>query len=131
MTDERLVLRLRGLGRSEARELADDVGAEATIIMDDAGPVGGYGDLGTKTVAMVVTNRALRAVARHLAARQRSHDETVSLIVQIEDPAAPAATLRAETVTYKAAPGQSAVEAALSAMRGLPGVDEALGRSLW
>jgi hypothetical protein len=128
MIDERLVLRLRGLQRSDARELADNVGAEATILSAESSPVGGYGDLGTRTVAVIVTARALRAVARYLAARQHSHEETVSLIVQIDDPDG---TRRDETLTYKAAPGQSTVEAATTALRALPGVGEALERSLW
>ena len=77
---------------------------------------------------MIVTARALRALARYLAARQHSHEETVSLVVQIDDPDG---TRREETLTYKAAPGQSMVEAAASALRALPGVGEALERSLW
>ena len=35
MFDERLVLRLCGLQRSEARELADIVGAEASILSEE------------------------------------------------------------------------------------------------
>jgi hypothetical protein len=128
MIDERLVLRLRGLDRSDARELAAAVGEEATIVQDESGQVGGYGDLGTRTVAVTVTARALRAVARYLAARQHSHDETVRLVVQIDDPDG---TRREETLEYTAAPGQSNVEAAASALRALPGVGEALERSLW
>jgi len=128
MIDERLVLRLPGLLRPDARELAGAVGADATILQDDLGPVGGYGDLGTRTVEVTITARALRAVARYLAARQHSHDETVRLVVQIEDPGG---TRREQTLCYKAAAGQSTVEAAASALRGLPGVDEALERSLW
>ncbi len=128
MIDERLVLRLRGLRRVDARELADDVGAEATILAEEAPPVGGYGDLGTRTVAVIVTARALRAVARYLAARQHSHAETVSLVVQIDDPDG---TRREETLAYTAAAGQSTVEAATTALRALPGVSEALERSLW
>jgi hypothetical protein len=38
---------------------------------------------------------------------------------------------RKETLTYKAAPGQSTVEAAAAALRALPGVGEALEHSLW
>ena len=128
MIDERLVLRLRGLQRSDARELVDNVGAEATILPEESPTVGGYGDLGTRTVAVIVTARVLRAVARGLAARQHSHEETVSLVVQIDDPDG---TRREETLTYKAAPGQSTVEAAATALRALPGVGEALERSLW
>ena len=128
MIDERLVLRLGGLQRSDARELVDNVGAEATILREESPPVGGYGDVGTRTVAVIVTSRALRAVAGYLAARQHSRDEMVSLVVQIDDPDG---TRREETLTYKAAPGQSTVEAAASALRALPGVGEALERSLW
>jgi hypothetical protein len=128
MIDERLVLRLRGLQRSDARELADNVGAEATILSEESLPVGGYGDLGTRTVAVIVTARALRAVARHLAAHQHSHAETVSLVVQIDDPNG---TRREETLSYTAAAGQSTVEAAATALRALPGVSDALERSLW
>ena len=128
MIDEQLVLRLCGLQRSEARNLADDVGVEATILSEESPPVGGYGDLGTRTVAVVVNARALRALARYLAARQHSHQETVSLVVQIDDPDG---SRRDETLTYKAAPGQSTVEAATTALRALPGVAEALERSLW
>jgi hypothetical protein len=128
MIDERLVLRLRGLQRSDARELANDVGAEATIVPEESPPVGGYGDLGTRTVAVIVTAMALRAVARYLAARQHSHAETVSLVVQIDDPDG---TRREETLAYTAAPGQSTVEAATTALRALPGVSEALDKSLW
>ena len=128
MIDDRFVLRLSGLRRSDARELADSLGAEATILPEESPPVGGYGDLGTRTVAVIVTARALRAVATYLAARQNSHDETVSLVVQIDDPDG---TRRTETLTYKAAPGQSTVEAAAAALRALPGVSEALERSLW
>jgi hypothetical protein len=128
MIDNRLVLRLRGLRRSDARELADSLAAEATILPDELGPVGGYGDLGTSTVAVVATAGALRAVAGYLAARQHAHDETVSLLVQIDDPDG---SRREETLTYKAAPGQSTVAAAAAALRALPGVGEALERSLW
>jgi hypothetical protein len=128
MIDDRLVLRLRGLHRSDARELADSLGAEATILPEESPPVGGYGDVGTRTVAVIVTARALRTVARHLGARQHSHDETVSLLVQIDDPDG---SRRKETLTYRAAPGQSTVEAAAAALRALPGVGEALERSLW
>jgi hypothetical protein len=128
MIDDRLVLRLRGVDRSDARALADSLGAEATILSEESPPVGGYGDLGMSTVAVIVTPRALRAVARHLGARQHSHDETVSLLVQIDDPDG---SRRTETLTYKAAPGQSTVEAAAAALRALPGVGEALERSLW
>jgi len=104
------------------------VGEDATIVQDESGPVGGYGDLGTKTVEVTVTARALRALARYFAGRQHSHDETVRLVVQIE---APDGTRREETLAYKAAPGQSTVEAAASALRALSGVGEALERSLW
>lgn len=128
MIDERLVLRLCGVQRSDARELADAVGAEAMVLSEESPPVGGYGDLGTRTVAVVVTARALRAVARYLAARQNSHDETVSLVVQIDDPDG---TRREETLTYRAGPGQSTVDAATTALRSLSGVDGALERSLW
>jgi hypothetical protein len=128
MIDERLVLRLRGLQGSDARALADTVGAEATILPEESLPVGGYGDVGTRVVAVIVTARALRAVARYLAARQHSHDETVSRVVQIEDPDG---TRREETLTYRAAPGQPTVEAAAIALRALPGVGEALERSRW
>jgi hypothetical protein len=128
MIDERLVLRLSGVRTSDARELADGVGAQATILAEESAPIGGYGDLGTRTVAVVVTARALRTVASWLSARQRSHDETVSVVVGIDDPDG---TRRKETLTYKARPGQSTVEAAATALRALPGVDEALQRSLW
>jgi hypothetical protein len=128
MIDDRLVLRLRGLRRSDARELADNLAAEATILPDELGPVGGYGDLGTSTVAVVVTARALRAVAGYLAARQHARDETVSLLVELDDPDG---SRREEMVTYKAAAGQSPVAAAAAALRTLPGVGEALERSVW
>jgi hypothetical protein len=128
MIDEQLVLRLRGLRGSDARELAASVGADATILSDESLPIGGYGDLGTRTVAVIVTAKALRAVARHLAARQHSHDETVSLVVQVAEPDG---TRRDERLTYRAAPGQSPVEAATAALRALPGISEALQRSLW
>lgn len=128
MIDDRVVLRLQGLRRSDARELADGLGAEVTILPEESPPVGGYGDVGTRTVALIVSSRALRAVARHLGSRQHSHDETVSLLVEIDDPDG---SRRRETLTYQAAPGQSTVEAAQSALRALPGVGEALERSLW
>lgn len=128
MTDDRLVLRFRGLQRSDARALADEVGSEATIVSEELLHVGGYGDVGRRTVAVIVTARTLRAVARYLAARQRSHGETVSLVVQIEDPDG---TRREETFQYAAAAGQSTVEAATGALRALPGIAEALERSLW
>jgi hypothetical protein len=128
MIDDRLVLRLRGLQRSDARELADNVGVEATILAEESPPVGGYGDVGTRTVAVIVSARAVREVARYLAARQHSHDETVKLVVEIDDPDG---TRRQETLTYRAAPGQSTVEAAATALRALPGVADALERSLW
>jgi len=128
MINERLVLRFGGLPRSDARELAEAVGEEATIVQEESGPVGGYGDLGRKAVEVTVSARALRAVARYLAGRQSSHDEAVRLVVQIDDPDG---TRREETLAYKAAPGQSTVEAAASALRALSGVGEALERSLW
>ncbi len=77
---------------------------------------------------MIVTARAVRAVARYLAAHQHSHGETVSLVVQIDDIDG---TRREETLAYKCLPGQSTVEAAAAALRALPGVGEALERSLW
>jgi hypothetical protein len=128
MIDERLVLRLCDLERSAARGLVDNVGPDARIVSDELPPIGGYGDLGTDTVAVTVTARALREVARWLAARQRWNGETVSLVVQIDDPGA---TRRQETLTYRAEPGQSAVAAATAALRALPGISEALDRSLW
>ncbi|MGZ4165370.1 MAG: hypothetical protein ACXVFO_01485 [Solirubrobacteraceae bacterium] len=108
--------------------MADTVGAEASVLSEEVPPVGGYGDLGTRTVAVAVTARALRAIARYLAARQHSHAETVSLVVEIEDPGG---TRREQTLTYTAAPGQSTVEATASALRALPGIGEALERTLW
>lgn len=128
MIDERTVLRLCGLQRSDAHELADSVGTEATILAEESLPVGGYGDLGTRTVAVTVTRRGLRAVARHLAARQHSRAVTVNLLVEIEEANG---TRHKETLTYKAAPGQSTVVAADTALRGLPGISEALDRSPW
>jgi hypothetical protein len=128
MIQERLVLRLTGLRRSDARELADGVGEQATVLADESPPIGGYGDLGTRTVTVVVTASALRAVARWLASRQDAHDETVSVIVGIDEPDG---TRREETLTYRATPGQSTLDAAATALRSLPGVDEALRRSLW
>jgi hypothetical protein len=128
MIDERLVLRLRGLQSSDARELASGVGAEASILSEEPLPVGGYGDVGRRTVAVIVTARALRAVARYLADRQQSRDETVTMLVEVDDPDG---TRREETLTYRAAPGQSPVEAAATALRSLPGFHEALERSIW
>jgi hypothetical protein len=128
MTDGRLVLRLSGLRGSDARELADSLGADARILPEESLPIGGYGDLGTRTVATIVTARALRAIATYLGARQHSHDERVSMVVQIDDPDG---SRRKETLTYKAAPGQSTVAAAAAALRALPGVGEALERSMW
>jgi hypothetical protein len=52
----------------------------------------------------------------------------VSLVVEIDDPDG---GRRKEPLTYSAAPGQSTVEAAASALRALPGVREAIERSLW
>ena len=77
---------------------------------------------------MTVNAKALGVVARYLAAGQRSHGETVTLVVQIDDPDG---TRRDETLTYTAAPGQSAVEAAATALRALPGISEAIERSVW
>jgi hypothetical protein len=128
MSDERTVVRLPGLRQSEAKELAENVGAEATIVADASLPIGGYGDLGTRTVAVAVTRRTLRAVARHLADRQDSRSQTVSLRVEIDDADG---TRHGETLTYRAAPGQSPVEAAETALRALPGIGDALDRSLW
>jgi hypothetical protein len=128
MTDDRLVLRLCDLQRSDARGLVDSVGADARIVADELPPMGGYGDLGIDTVAVTVTARALREVAKYLAARERWHGETVSLVVQIDDPGA---GRRQETLTYKAEPGQSARAAAAAALRALPRVSEALDRSVW
>jgi hypothetical protein len=70
----------------------------------------------------------MRSVARFLAGRQTSRDETVAAVVQIDDPDG---TRRDETLTYKAAAGQSPVEAAAAALRALPGFGEALERSVW
>jgi hypothetical protein len=128
MSDERTVVRLPGLRQSEARELAENVGTEATILADASPPIGGYGDLGTRTVAVIVTRRTLRAVARHLADRQESRSDTVSLRIEIDDPDG---TRHRETLGYRAAPGQSPVDAAETALRELPGISDALDRSLW
>ena len=101
MIDELPVLRLRGLQRSDARELAGGVGAAAVVLSEESPPVGGYGDLGTRTVAVAVSARSLRAVARYLAARQHSLAETVSVLVEIEDADG---TRHRETLTYWARP---------------------------
>jgi hypothetical protein len=128
VTHDSLVLRLVGLKRSEAREFAERVGPDARILPDDLPQLGGYGDLGTETVAVTVTGRALRDVAKYLATRQRWPGDTVSVVVQIDDPGE---ARREETLTFKTTPGQSAVEAAAAALSALPGVSEALDRSLW
>jgi hypothetical protein len=128
MIDDRLVLRFPGLRGPDARELADSLGTEAMILPEKSPPVGGYGDVGTRTVAVIVSARALRVVATYLGARQHSHDETVSRSVQIEDPDG---SRRKEMLTYEAAPGQSTVAAAAAALRALPGVGEALERRVW
>ena len=128
MLDELPVLRLLGLQRSDASELAESLGAEATILSEGSFPVGGYGDVGMRIVAVPVTARALRAVARHLAARQQSLADTVTVLVEIDDADG---NRHEETLTYKAAPGQGAVQAAQTALRALPGIAEALERSLW
>lgn len=125
---ERTILRIPGLRQSEALEFAESVGAEAAILPEASLPVGGYGDLGTRTVGITVTRRTLHALARHLGSRQRSRTETVSLGVEIDDADG---TRHKETLTYRAAPGQSPVEAAETALRALPGITDALGRSLW
>lgn len=128
MSDDSPVLRLPGLRRSDAHELADEVGPEAVILPDEAPPIGGYGDLGTRTVAVAVSTRALRAVARYLAARQHSRAETVSVLVQIDNPDG---TRHEQRLIYEVAPGQGTVQAAETAVRALPGITEALDRSLW
>ena len=128
MSDDLPVLRLLGCGRSEARELAESVGAEAAILSEESLPIGGYGDVGTRIVAVPVTARAVRAVARHLAARQQSLADTVTVLVEIDDAAG---TRHKETLTYKAVPGQGAIQAAQAALRALPGIAEALERSPW
>ena len=127
MIDELPVLRLRGLLRSDAGDLADSVGADATILSDEPLPIGGYGDVGTRTVAVKVTARALRAIARYLAS-QHSLAETVSVAVEIDDSNG---SRHKETLMYKPAAGQGAVEAAEAALRALPGISDALQRSLW
>jgi hypothetical protein len=128
MIDELPVLRLLGLQGSDARELAESVGAEAAVLSEESLPVGGYGDVGTRIVAVPVTVRALRAVARHLAARQQSLADTVTVLVEVDDADG---TRHKETLTYKAVPGQGAVQAAEAALRALPGIAEALERNLW
>ena len=128
MIDQLPVLRILGLQRSDARELAESVGPEASVLSEEPLPVGGYGDIGTRIVAVPVTARALRAVARHLAARQQSLADTVTVLVEIDDAAG---TRHKETLTYRAVPGQGAVQAAQAALRALPGIAEALERSLW
>jgi hypothetical protein len=128
MIDELPVLRLLGLQRSDARALAESVGVEATILSGESFHIGGYGDLGTRIVAVPVTARALRAVARHLAARQQSLADSVTVLVEIDDADG---TRHKETLTYKAAPGQGAVQAAQAALSALPGIAAALERSLW
>ena len=128
MIDQLPVLRILGLQRSDARELAESVGPEASVLSEEPLPVGGYGDIGTRIVAVPVTARAVRAVARHLAARQQSLADTVTVLVEIDDADG---TRHKETLTYKAAPGQGAVQAAEAALRTLPRIAEALERSLW
>jgi len=128
MTDDLPLLRLVDLQGSDARELAESVGAEARILSEQSLPVGGYGDLGTRTVAVPVTSRTLRAVARYLAARQQSLAETVTVLIEIDQADG---TRHKETLTYRAAPGQGAVQAAEAALRALPGIGEALEQSLW
>ncbi|MGZ4248463.1 MAG: hypothetical protein ACXVUE_09175 [Solirubrobacteraceae bacterium] len=108
--------------------MADGVGAEATILAEASLAIGGYGDLGTRTVSVSVTRRSLRALAKHLAAWQRSREETVRLLVEIEEANG---TRHKEALTFKAGPWQSTVTAADNALRGLPGISEALDRSLW
>ena len=128
MIDQLPVLRILGLQSSDARELAESVGPEASVLSEEPLPVGGYGDIGTRIVAVPVTARALRAVARHLAARQQSLADTVTVLVEVDDADG---TRHKETLTYRAVPGQGAVQAAQAALRALPGIAEALERSLW
>jgi hypothetical protein len=128
MSDDSLVLRLPGLQRSDAHALADEVGPEAVVLADEAPPIGGYGDLGTRTVAVAVSTRALRAVARYLAARQHSRADTVSVLVQLDNPDG---TRHEQRLIYDVAPGQGTVQAAEAALRALPGITEVLDRSLW
>ncbi len=128
MTKAHLVLIFPDLHKSEALELANGVGAEATILSVKPRPAGGYGDLGTRDVAVLVTARALRALARYLAARHPSHGDAVNVAVRIDEPGG---GCHQETLSYKTAPGQSAVEAAASALRALPRVGEALDDGVW
>ena len=128
MIDQLPVLRILGLQRSDARELAESVGPEASVLSEEPLPVGGYGDIGTRIVAVPVTARALRAVARHLAARQQSLADTVTVLVEVDDADG---TRHKETLTYRAVPGQGAVQAAQAALSALPGIAAALERSLW
>lgn len=128
MSGDMPVLRVPGLQRADAQELADMVGPEAVILPDEAPPIGGYGDLGTRTVAVTVTTRTLRAVARHLGAREHSRADTVSVPVQIDNADG---TRHKQTLIYDVAPGQGTVQAAETALRALPGISEALDRSLW
>ena len=120
MTGERPVLRLRRLSQPDARELTDSAGADAVMLDEEPLPSGGYGDLGLVVVAVTLTDRGVRTVAKYLSNRQQSHDQAVTASVELERPDG---TRRRETVSYQARPGQSTVEAAAAAIRALPGVE--------
>ena len=71
---------------------------------------------------------ALHALAKYLAARQHSRADTVSVLVQLDNPDG---TRHEQRLMYDVAPGQGTVQAAEAALRALPGITEVLDRSLW
>jgi hypothetical protein len=79
-------------------------------------------------VAVAVSTRTLRAIAKYLAARQHSRPDTVCVLVQLDNPEG---TRHEQRLMYEVAPGQGIVQAAEAALRALPGITEVLDRSLW
>ena len=124
MTSQPTTLRLRGLAKADALELRDGVGADIATLEEQSVPGGSYGEPATIIVAIIVAAKAISAVAKYLAERQQSHDQTVTQAIEITYPDG---TSRSETLTYKAAADESPREAASAALRALPGLAEEFG----
>lgn len=77
-------IRLPGLSRADALELAEFVDRSSTSYEEEAVPEGEYGDLGLVTAAVLLSVPALRGLIAFLAYRHRG--KTFEQTVEIERP---------------------------------------------
>lgn len=121
------VIKIPHLSKADALELSASLDSSATL-EEAPVPEGAYGELATITLAVIVTAKAVKAVADYLAERERRREEhapgeTVTQVIIVQNPDG---SERSETLRYKLEGDRPAGAAAASALSALPGVAEAL-----